>query len=108
MNLILLFISLTLIAIVKSTNEWECSKTEAIASFKKKTLINQYPQFKNDPYKNQTTDSMSEIIKTLADQNLVCAIKYTDDSKSSYTIRNFPNENESKLNDHIITHQGKI
>jgi hypothetical protein len=88
-------------------DDWKCPKEDAIKAFKLKVLINQYPNFKNDPYKNQTSDSLIEINKTLANLVLVCAIQYTDSSKINYVIKNFPNKTNALENSYIVTHQGR-
>jgi hypothetical protein len=88
-------------------DDWKCPKEDAIKAFKQKILINQYPNFKNDPYKNQTVDSLKLINKTLSNQDIVCAIQYTDNSKVEYIINNFPNKEVATYNSYIVTHQGR-
>ena len=102
------FILGSFIRVIESSNDnWNCSKADAIASFKKKILVNQYPFFKNDPYQNQTEASLNEINSTLSNLDIVCAIQYTSSSKNEYTIRNFPDKNSALGNNHIVTHQGR-
>ena len=95
-----------LISNVQSESDWNCSKSDAVMAFKKKTLLNQYPNFKNDPYLNQTKSSLELIKQTLLDQDLVCAIKYETSDRTEYTIRNFKDAATALANEHIITHQG--
>ncbi len=95
-----------LISNVQSTSDWNCSKSDAAMAFKKKNLLNQYPNFKNDPYLNQTKSSMEVIRQTLLDQDMVCAIKYETSERKDYTIRNFKDAATAIANEHIITHQG--
>ena len=86
--------------------KWNCSETDAIKSFKSKTLINQYQSFANDPYKNQTAESMKNINKVLLNSDLVCAIKYQDESRNKYSIETFDSAKLALEAGHIITHQG--
>ena len=87
---------------------WNCSRADAIASFKTKTLLNPYPLFKNDPYQNQTSASLSDINATLANTSIVCAIQYAGNSnKLEYTIKNFADKETALKNGHIVTHQGR-
>ncbi len=94
---------------VYASSDWNCSKEDAIQSFKKKNLLNQYPKFLNNPYLNQTSESIVRIKKTLDDKEMVCAIKYLDNTnRTSYTIKNFPNKQAALNENHIVTHQGKF
>lgn len=104
-----LFITLLACSITSAlcTNaKWNCSQSEAIKSFKTKTLINQYQSFTNDPYKNQTAESMNQINKVLLDREMVCAIKYQDESRTTYSIQTFASAMLAIEAGHIITHQG--
>ena len=60
-----------------------------------------------DPYKNQTSQSEEEISKTLKDQDLVCAIKYHDDKKIDYEVRQFATKQDAEKSAYTVTHQGK-
>jgi len=100
------FLSILLIANAVCAQSWPCSKTEAVKAFKEKTLLNQYQHFKNDPYKNQTAESYAQINAILLDRQMVCAIKYQDTSRSTYTIKTFENAEKAHQEGHIITHQG--
>ncbi len=91
---------------VVSAQSWNCSKTEAVKAFKEKILLNQYQDFKNDPYKNQTTESYAKINEILQDRQMVCAIKYQDASKVTYTIKTFESAQKAQQEGHVITHQG--
>lgn len=106
MRVILIVVLLSVLFSSISALTWNCSKTDAIEAFKKKTLINQYQNFKNDPYKNQTIETYAEINKVLSDHQMVCAIKYQDTGKSTYTIKTFATAEAAHQEGHIITHQG--
>ena len=105
-TLISLLICVGLFTANTLASDWNCSKTEAINAFKEKTLINEYQYFKNDPYKNQTVESLKQINITLSDRRLVCAIKYQDATKKSYSIKTFPSAESATNDGHIVTHQG--
>lgn len=100
------FICIVLMLAYANASSWNCSKSEAILAFKEKTLINQYQPFKNDPYKNQTEASLAKINTTLSDREMVCAIKYQDSTKKSYTIKTFASASLATSDGHIVTHQG--
>ena len=88
-------------------DKWPCDRKKAIAAFKKKDETNAWPSFETDPYKNQTAASEQKIHKYLKDNTSVCAIRYTDASRSRYEIRHFPDKPTAEGNGFIVTHQGK-
>ena len=98
---ILIFISPCL------SQEWNCSKDDAIKAFKNKQPIKEYPHFNNDPYLNQTKSSMNEILSTISNRTIVCAIKYTDSNRFNYTMKNFESKELAENENFIVTHQGK-
>ena len=91
-----------------TADKWPCDKSKAPAAFAKKKQTNPWPDFKNDPYKNQTTESNRKIQETLANKDLVCTIKYASNSdRIDYELRQFSNKQEAERNGYIVTHQGK-
>lgn len=105
------FFSLFIIFVLnpRYSSAWNCSIgiNKAVHLFKTKTLINQYPNFPNDPYLNQTEKSYEEINRTLSNQEIVCAIKYIDDQRINYEIKNFETASAAIKNGFIVTHQGR-
>ena len=90
-----------------ANSQKNCSISEEAKQFKKKNILNRYPNFKNDPYNNQTNESMAIINETLNNKQLVCAMRYRDETKKFYTLKNFRNKREAILNGFIVTHQGR-
>jgi hypothetical protein len=92
-----------------TSDGWNCElpKQEAIILFKEKINLNPYPLFENDPYLNETQDSMKIINQTLNDRNLVCAIQYQDEFKVKYILKNFIDNQTAIDNGFIVTHQGR-
>ena len=108
-NYLIICILYHVILLTVSDNNWNCSipKSEAVSLFKRKVLVNKYPNFDIDPYTNQTKESWANINKTLSNQNIVCAIKYTDEENLKYEIKNFENSSLALKNNFTITHQGR-
>lgn len=100
--LFLFFIS----AVAEDT--YPCNKTQAIEAFKQKILLNPFPPFKNDPYQNQTIESLQLIEATLQNSDIVCALKYTDASKRRfYDLQQFADAATAQTAGYIVTHQGR-
>jgi len=88
-------------------DKWPCSKSKAIEAFKHKIQINQWPSFNGvSPYSNQTTDSEKQIKEKLKDQQVVCAIRYTDKLSKKYELRQFKTKDEAVKEGFNVTHQG--
>ena len=92
---------------ISETSEWKCDKQKAIAEFKKKIDANPWPRFENNPYNNQTKESNKKIEDYLKDNESVCALRYTDESKKVYTLADFPNLNQATEAGYAVTHQGR-
>ena len=88
-------------------DKWPCDRKEAIEAFKKKNVVNAWPSFNEDPYKNQTAASKAKIAQYLKDHIRVCAIRYTDASKARYEVRDFPDNVTAVNSGFIVTHQGR-
>jgi hypothetical protein len=106
--LVILLISMSTIYSILP-DDWNCdvSKQDAINLFKKKVILNPYPEFESDPYLNQTSDVIEMINKTLNDKNLVCAIKYKNQQRIEYETKNFRYKQEAIDSGFIVTHQGR-
>lgn len=93
----------------KETNDWVCNlpKDSALREFKNKILLNPYPNFSYNPYKNQTKEFNEEIKETLENKNIVCAFKYINENRTLYQIENFLNKKLAEENGYIVTHQGQ-
>ena len=83
----------------------QCTAEEGIIEFRKKLLINEYPHFANNPYKESTEESLTEIKRILADKDRVCAIRYNDESRTDYMIQSFKNRQEME-DGYVVTHEG--
>ncbi len=59
-----------------------------------------------NPYNNQTSDSEKHIHETLKNHKIVCAIKYENDRKIRYELRQFSSKTEAVKAGFIVTHQG--
>ena len=68
---------------------WPCDRKKAIAAFEQQIAINQYPSFKENPYKNQTKKSKAVIDAYLNDNTSVCAIRYVQRDHSLYEMKHF-------------------
>ncbi|RNA13468.1 hypothetical protein BpHYR1_012004 [Brachionus plicatilis] len=104
-----IFLIIFLVLQSQYSTAWNCSigKNEAVELFKSKILTNQYPNFPNDPYLNQTEHSIQQINQTLSNKEIVCAIKYQDNDRIKYDIRNFQSASLAINNGYIVTHQGR-
>jgi hypothetical protein len=100
---ILVLLSACLICAQSAGN---CSVPDAIKAFQQKTILNPYPRFDNDPYENMTADAQAIINATLSDQDLVCALKYSDESRKGYSLKQFQRAGDLEPG-YIITHQGR-
>ena len=70
--------------------------------------MNRWPSFKGvDPYNNQTASSQKKIDETLKNKDIVCAIKYQDNRKIDYELREFSSKHVAELAGFVVTHQGK-
>ena len=87
--------------------KWPCDKHKAIEEFKKKKVINPWPLFENDPYKNQTDESNQVIEQYLKNRTRVCALRYIKEDKTTYELRDFGSKTEAEDAGYIVTHQGK-
>ena len=65
----------------------DCPLDEAVAAFKSKTITNPWSHFPNNPYKNQTEESMEVINETIANKEMVCALAYEDQDKKTYNLQ---------------------
>jgi hypothetical protein len=83
-----------------------CNTNIAILEFSKKQEINPYPNFNINPYEIQDEITLNFIKKILNEINLVCAIKYEDNEKQKYLIKNFSSKEEAEKNNFIVTHLG--
>jgi hypothetical protein len=92
-----------------NSDNWNCQidKKTALEKFKNKKLINPFPNFKTNPYKNHTTELLNEINASLSNNTIVCAIKYKDENKILYEIENFESKQSAEEKGFIVTHQGK-
>ena len=96
------------VAVATVESAWSCNRDEAIAAFEKKTAGNHF-LINENPYKNQTDESMKKLMAYLKDDTTVCAIKYSSDVKKDlYFMKTFDSESEALKANHIITHQGKL
>lgn len=92
-----------------NSDKWPCilDKQSVINEFKSKELINPYPKFDYDPYLNQTNEFNEKINETLSNSDIVCAIRYVDNSeKKNYEIQNFESKILAEEKGFIVTHQG--
>jgi hypothetical protein len=101
--IVLLSIIQFLLVIINSQN---CKKDDAVKAFKTKTSLSPYPYFPGSPYLNQTDASNKYISEILANKEIVCAIKYHNNSKDQYTINQFGTKEEALMAEYIVTHQG--
>ena len=101
------FIVLACVCIVLSDSQWPCDRKKAIAAFEQQTAINQWPSFKNDPYKNQTDKSRAELMDYLKDNTTVCAIRYLQRDHKLYEMKHFKSAEEALSANFIVTHQGR-
>lgn len=101
------FVISTQIGILFANQKWPCDRKKAIEAFKKKNVVNIWPSFESDPYKNQTKQSEAEIQRYLQDHTRVCAIRYANALKTDYELRDFPDKKSAENTGFIVTHQGK-
>jgi len=79
--------------------KWGCNKDEAISKFKTKRVDKDWPSFKENPYlDNRRTPKI--------DKKSVCALKYTDDSKNTYSLQDFTDAEAAIKSGYFVTHQG--
>ncbi|XP_065061908.1 uncharacterized protein LOC135688811 [Rhopilema esculentum] len=97
-----------LVVVSAQDDVWPCDRAKAIRQFKLKSQTNKWPSFGgNDPYNNQTKESEKEIAETLKNNDIVCAIRYVDDTKVGYELRQFESKQAAESAGFIVTHQGK-
>ena len=105
-SMLLLFV-VAIAAVVATDKPWPCDKKQAIAAFEKKQAATHFVINEN-PYKNQTTESMKKLMAYLNDYTTVCAIKYfNDDKRTTYEMQTFSDEAAALKAGWIITHQGR-
>jgi hypothetical protein len=103
----LLFIVLALAtSTVFSEDPWPCDRNQAIAAFEKKVATTHYV-FNTNPYKNQTKESMAEIMAYLNDKTSVCGVRYLDAKKVLYETKTFSDKAAALQAGFIVTHQGR-
>eukprot|EP00794_Sanderia_malayensis_P004576 gene4576-5178_t len=88
-------------------DKWPCNKKDAIEAFKHKVQDNSWPSFNGvNPYSNQTSTSTKHIMDMLQNKDVVCAIRYKDDKKVNYELRQFESKDDATKSGFIVTHQG--
>merc|ERR1719495_416880 len=85
---------------VALAGKWPCSRDQAIESFKRKHAAEPWPRFDEDPYQNQTEESRAAIAQYLQDRTMVCALQYTDQKKTTYRLRTFPNKESADISNY--------
>ena len=63
-----------------------CSKEEAIKSFKSKKLSAEIHFLDSNPYDDMSDERMSLIETTLNNNEIVCALKFDDEERTTYTL----------------------
>jgi hypothetical protein len=89
-------------------NEWPCdlNKSLSISELKNKKLLNPQGKFEYDPYLKPSQELQEKINRTLSNSQIVCAIKYIDENKKEYEIKDFDSKNLAEEKGFIVTHQG--
>ena len=100
-------VALLYLSVSKAADPWPCSRTEAIEAFKTKSQVNRWPDLSPNPYTNQTAESEKEISETLKNKIQVCAIRYDNDQRFKYELRDFQDIEAAESAGFIVTHQGK-
>jgi len=105
MNKILAIV--TLILSVSVINSYDCDLNVAATEFLKKENLSPFPEFEANPYKIYSEDEKKEFQAYIDKTDPVCAIKYQDDSKIKYNIKQFDTRFEAESQGWNVTHQGK-
>ena len=90
--------------------EWkDCDKNEAVVELNKKKIVQDFPLFESNPYNlwDSSKENREMIYKTLNNTDLVCSLKYEDDSKETYSLKTFSTKAESDRAGYIVTHYGR-
>lgn len=90
-----------------SHSQQNCTLSEQIEGFSKKSLLNKLPEYSESPYDNLTAAQSMIINETIHNKSLVCAIKYHDSLNKTYSISSFPSKEEALNQGYIVTHQGQ-
>jgi hypothetical protein len=104
--MMIVFITMGMIFLTANCRNLKCSIDDAIRSFRDKLILEDWPEFEENPYHNQTESSRKMINDTLHDKDMVCAIQYSDKSKNHYQLKTFSNKTEAESKEYIVTHQG--
>ena len=59
-----------------------------------------------DPYKTLSKKDREKIEQVLKDRDRVCALKFIDQDKKKYILKDFPNREEAEKNNFVVTHYG--
>lgn len=106
MFVVLVVLIITLETVV-TNSPWPCDRKKAIEAFEQQVAVNQWPSFKENPYKNQTDKSRAEINQYLQDNETVCAIRYLQKDHKLYEIKQFASAKDAQDALFTVTHQGR-
>jgi hypothetical protein len=84
-----------------------CSATYAAYKFKQKPLLSPFVGYAKNPYEITDEEYKSLLSESLNNKRRVCALKYTDQSNTTYVLSTFEDEAMARQQNYIITHQGK-
>ena len=86
MKLAILILSLITIS---QSQDWPCTKQQAGAAFKLKSLDNPPSLEPSDPYKTCDSTCRAKIDSFLLNKVSICAYKYTSSDKTTYSLKTF-------------------
>ncbi|CAK73651.1 unnamed protein product (macronuclear) [Paramecium tetraurelia] len=84
-----------------------CDVDEAVNAFKSKQIRDPILSYAKNPYEIVDLAYQQKVQDNLKDSKSVCAIKYDDDEKQIYQLKQFNSKEEAEENQFIVTHQGK-
>lgn len=65
----------------------QCTKSDQLKEFRNKQILNEFPNFQNDPFLNLTNTEEIIINNTIHNKEIVCAIQYQDKLNKTYQIK---------------------
>jgi hypothetical protein len=84
-----------------------CTPEEASFFFAQKVLLNPPDLLSSDPFLNPNQEYLKKVDDYLRNKDIVCGIRYEDESKTSYRLSTFNSRYAAERNNYIVTHQGR-